>query len=120
MNGRISSVRFVCNKEGTRKQDTRDSQTKCPRAETRTYCLSRMGITYDKQTNTYKLHDFVPEHNHMLHTPETVHMMSSQRKITDVQAIEIDLADDSGIKAKASYELMSRHGGGKSSVGCWE
>ncbi|GKC56468.1 FAR1-related sequence 5-like protein, partial [Tanacetum coccineum] len=44
-------------------------------------------------------------------------MMSSQRKIIDVQAIEIDLADDSGIKAKASYELMSHHGGGKYSVG---
>ncbi|PWA83893.1 protein FAR1-RELATED SEQUENCE 5 [Artemisia annua] len=44
-------------------------------------------------------------------------MMSSQRYISDVQAIELDLADDSGIKVKASYELMSRHSGGKSSVG---
>nr|GEV89039.1 protein FAR1-related sequence 5-like [Tanacetum cinerariifolium] len=43
--------------------------------------------------------------------------MSSQRKISQVQAMEIDLADDSGIKTKASYELMSRHGGGKASVG---
>ena len=63
------------------------------------------------------VHDFVLEHNHLLHIPETVHMMSSQRKISEVQAMEIDLAADSGIKTKASYELMSRRGGGKETVG---
>ncbi|GKA56505.1 FAR1-related sequence 5-like protein [Tanacetum coccineum] len=115
--GTISSMRFVCNKEGSRRPDKRDVLTKCPRAETRTNCLCRMGIIFDKNAKKYKIHDLVPEHNHLLHIPETVHMMSSQRKISQVQAMEIDLADDSGIKAKASYELMSRHGGGKASVG---
>ncbi|XP_071700220.1 protein FAR1-RELATED SEQUENCE 5-like [Rutidosis leptorrhynchoides] len=114
---RITSARFVCNKQGFRKTDKRDHQTKCPRAETRTNCGSRMGIIFNKDTQKYKITDFVREHNHMLHTPETVHMMSSQRKISQVQAMEIDLVNDSGIKTKASYELMSRRGGGKSSVG---
>nr|GEW30552.1 protein FAR1-related sequence 5-like [Tanacetum cinerariifolium] len=76
-----------------------------------------MGIIFDKNAKKYKIHDFVPEHYHLLHIPETVHMMSSRRKISQVQAMEIDLADDSGIKVKASYELMSRHGGGKANVG---
>ncbi|XP_071729461.1 protein FAR1-RELATED SEQUENCE 5-like [Rutidosis leptorrhynchoides] len=76
-----------------------------------------MGIILNKNTQKYKVTDFVREHNHMLHTPETMHMMSSQRKISQVQVMEIDLVNDSWIKTKASYELMSRRGGGKSSVG---
>ncbi|GJT44014.1 FAR1-related sequence 5-like protein [Tanacetum coccineum] len=79
--------------------------------------LCRMGILLNKHVKRYTVHDLVLEHNHLLHTPETVHMMSSQRKISEVQAMEIDLADDSGIKTKASYELMSRRGGGKDTVG---
>ncbi|PWA85964.1 protein FAR1-RELATED SEQUENCE 5 [Artemisia annua] len=115
--GTITSMRFVCNKEGVRRNDKRDILTQCPRAETRTNCLCRMGILFNKQVKKYMVHDFVLEHNHLLHIPETVHMMSSQRKISEVQAMEIDLADDSGIKTKASYELMSRRGGGKETVG---
>ena len=77
-----------------------------------------MRLTYDKHAKKYQLLDFVPDHNHMLYTPETVHLMSSQQNMSDVQALEIDLADNLGIKTKTSYELiMSRRGGGKSSVG---
>ncbi|XP_055960382.1 protein FAR1-RELATED SEQUENCE 5-like [Mercurialis annua] len=115
--GKISSARFVCNKEGSRREDKRDNLTKHPRAETRTNCPARVGITFVKESEKYKIHDLVVDHNHYLHLSETAHMMSSQRKISKAQAFEIDLADASGIKTKSSYELMSRHNGGKSSVG---
>lgn len=48
----------------------------------------------------------------MLHLKETCHLMPSQRKISEVQAFEIEMADDSGIGPKAAHELASRHVGG--------
>jgi zinc finger SWIM domain-containing protein 3 len=39
--------------------------------------------------------------------------MTSQRKILEVQAFEIEAADDSGIRPKAAYELASRQVGGR-------
>ena len=107
----------MCNKEGHRRKDKRNHLAKHPHAETRTGCLARISISYVKESAKYKVHDFIPNHNHVLHSLETIHMMSSQRKISKAQAAEIDLADASGIKAKASFELISRHGGGKSTVG---
>ena len=38
--------------------------------------------------------------------------MVSQRKITDLQAFEIEMADDAGIGPKAAHELASRQVGG--------
>ena len=44
-------------------------------------------------------------------------MLRSQRKITEVQAYEIDMADDSGLGQKATYQLMSTHAGHRANVG---
>jgi len=44
-------------------------------------------------------------------------MMPSQRKISKAQALKIDLAEDSGLKLKDSYELMGRQAGGKDVLG---
>ena len=41
------------------------------------------------------------EHNHRLQLPQTRHLLASQRKISEVQAFEIETADDSGIMPKA-------------------
>jgi len=38
----------------------------------------------------------------------TCHKMLSQRKILEVQAFEIEVADDSGIRPKAANDLASR------------
>ena len=38
--------------------------------------------------------------------------MLSQRKILEVQAFEIEVANDSGIRTKAAHELTSRQVGG--------
>ncbi|XP_051184174.1 protein FAR1-RELATED SEQUENCE 5 isoform X3 [Lolium perenne] len=51
--------------------------------------------------------------NHTLHLPETLHLMVSQRKISELQAFEIGMADDAGIRPKASHELASRQVGGR-------
>jgi zinc finger SWIM domain-containing protein 3 len=39
-------------------------------------------------------------------------MMALQRKISELQAFEIETANDSGIRPKAAHELASRQVGG--------
>ncbi|KAK2437056.1 protein FAR1-RELATED SEQUENCE [Trifolium repens] len=70
-----------------------------------------------KDIEKYQIHDFVDKHNHHLHLPETSHMLSCQRKLSEVQAHEINLADDAGIKQRALFELMSRQVGGRENLG---
>jgi hypothetical protein len=63
------SCRYVCAKEGHRKEDKRDHLTKCPRAETRCDCQVCMSLVLDQEVGNYKVTDLVLEHNHILHTP---------------------------------------------------
>ncbi|XP_073139111.1 protein FAR1-RELATED SEQUENCE 5-like [Henckelia pumila] len=65
----------------------------------------------------YKVYEFIEEHNHPLHLRETVDMLASQRKFTEVQVYEIDLAEDAGLKQKLTFELTSRHAGGRDGLG---
>jgi hypothetical protein len=102
----------VCAKEGRRAQDKRDHVTKNPRAETRTGCSARMGLTLDRVAENYEVVDLVLVHNHVLHLSQTFHLMLSQRKISEVQAFEIEAADNSGIRPKVAHELTSRQVGG--------
>jgi zinc finger SWIM domain-containing protein 3 len=57
--GKIKSCRYVCAKEGHRKEDKRDHLTKCPRAETRTNCQVRMDVVLDQEMGKYKVADLV-------------------------------------------------------------
>jgi hypothetical protein len=50
-------------------------------------------------------------HNHVLHVSQYAHMMPSQRRVSQVQALEINLANDNGIKLKDSYEFIVRQAG---------
>jgi len=66
----------------------------------------------DREKEILKVTQLVLEHNHALHLPETLHLMVSQRKISDLQAFEIETADDAGIQPKAAHELAARQVGG--------
>ena len=72
-----------------------------------------MGLTLDRVTGEYEVLDLILEHNHVLHLPRTFHLMTSQRNISEVQAFEIEVADDSRIRPKAAHELASRQVGGR-------
>jgi zinc finger SWIM domain-containing protein 3 len=93
--GKVTSCRYVCAKEGCRAQDKRDHATENPRAETRTGFPVWMGLTLDREQGNYELFDLILVHNHVLHLPQTFHLMLSQRRISEVQAFEIEAADDS-------------------------
>lgn len=114
--GIVTSSRYVCRKEGFRAKDKRDKHIKQPRADIRTGCQVRMSATIDRETGNYEVYDLNLVHNHMLQLQETCHLMPSQRKISEIQAFEIDVADDSGIGPKATHELASRGVGGSSFV----
>ena len=110
--GKITSCKFVCANEGHRVADKRDHLTKCPRAETRTDCQVHMNLKLDRKNEILKVSYVFLEHNHKLHLPEILHLMVSQRKISDLQAFEIETADDAGIGPKAAHELACRQVGG--------
>ncbi|XP_028076403.1 protein FAR1-RELATED SEQUENCE 5-like [Camellia sinensis] len=115
--GQITSRQFVCNKEGFRVVDKRDSLTKNPRQEVRTGCQARLVIKWDKNMQKFFVSDFVEQHNHIFVPTECTHMLPSQRKISASQAIEIDLAEKSGIRLNAAFELMGNEVGGRESHG---
>jgi zinc finger SWIM domain-containing protein 3 len=116
--GTVSSCRFVCSKEGLRRSDQRDPLVRRHRAATRTDCKARISLTYNN--GKFVIHEFVEDHNHSLQCPETTHMLASHRKITEVQAYEIDLAEDSGLRQKSTFQLLSTHAGHIANLGFTE
>ncbi|KAK1575794.1 hypothetical protein Q3G72_008329 [Acer saccharum] len=115
--GEVTSRIFVCSKEGFRSKNKRDSLTKHPRAETRTGCDARMSIKLNRCGNKFIVNHFEEVHNHALVTQDCTHMLPSQRKISSSQATELELAEESDISIKNSYELMGRQSGGRESLG---
>ena len=118
MDGQVTSCTFVCSNEGIRKKGiTMDHEPKRVRAETRTNCKARMTISLDRVQRNYEVTDIVLEHNHCLQLPQTCHLMASQRKISELQAFEIEAAEDSGIMPQAAHEFACRQVGGPLNLG---
>jgi zinc finger SWIM domain-containing protein 3 len=113
--GSPSSCAFACSKQGKRMPDKPDYKTKNPRLETRTNCEGRLRLK--NVDGKFVVYDFVEEHNHSLETPETSHMLSSQRKISDIQRRQIELADKAGVQQRKSFNLMSKEIGGRTNLG---
>uniref|UniRef100_A0ACD5Z4V7 Uncharacterized protein n=1 Tax=Avena sativa TaxID=4498 RepID=A0ACD5Z4V7_AVESA len=115
--GKITSRRFVCSNEGHRRKSQADHEPKRIRAETRTNCKARMIVTFDRVANNFEVTEVYLEHNHLLQLPQTRHLLASQRKISELQAFEIETADDSGIMPKQSHEFACRLVGGPLNLG---
>ncbi|XP_023892752.1 protein FAR1-RELATED SEQUENCE 5-like [Quercus suber] len=113
----VTSTRFVCAKEGVRGKNKRDQNIKNPRAEIRCGCEACLVIVLNRDSKKYVVNEFIAEHNHYLHLPSIVHMMPSQRKVTATYAIEIDLAHESRLRLKQSYEFLSKQVGGYDNLG---
>ena len=71
----VTSCRFVCCREGLRREDRRSDVTTNPLLETRTNCPVRIGVTHIRGTGKFRVHDFVAEHNHVLYAAETNDML---------------------------------------------
>jgi zinc finger SWIM domain-containing protein 3 len=55
MDGKATSYRYVCAKEGRRAQDKKDHPTKNPRAETRTCCEVHKCLPLDRVAGHYEV-----------------------------------------------------------------
>ncbi|XP_028066897.1 protein FAR1-RELATED SEQUENCE 5-like [Camellia sinensis] len=113
----ITSRTFVCYKEGSWGIDKRDPLVKNPRQEVRCGCGARFSIKLGRISRKYIACDFVEHHNHDLVPQDCIHMLPSQRKISTTQAIEVELASESGIPLRSAYELFARESGGRVSLG---
>jgi hypothetical protein len=67
-----------------------------------------MNLKLDRNKGNLVVSGLVLEHNHVLHLPETLHLLVSQRKISELQAFGIETADDARIGPKATHELATR------------
>lgn len=115
--GVVTSRRYSCSKKGERIEIIVEGKKKRVRRPSRFNCQAKMNVVLDKTKQKYVVNNFDENHNHLLHIPECVHLMRSQRDVAKTQAIEIELAYNSGIKSKQTHELMSRQTGGKDYVG---
>ena len=64
MAGVVISRRFACAKEGQCVIDKEGNSIRRSQAETRTSCNTGIIIQLIKETEKYKVYDFVSEHNH--------------------------------------------------------
>jgi hypothetical protein len=76
-----------------------------------------MGLALNRESGRYEVSDLFLQHNHLQQTAETSHLMSSQRKISEAQACEIEMADKSRIRPKIAHELAGQYVGGTSNLG---
>jgi hypothetical protein len=62
-----------------------------PRAETTTSCDVHICISLDPVAGHYEVVDVILDHNHGVYLPETLHLMLSQRKISDFKLLKLRL-----------------------------
>nr|CAD1827271.1 unnamed protein product [Ananas comosus var. bracteatus] len=98
---------LVCSREGFRKDKKGAKEVKRPRPETRIGCPARLTFKLT-QNGTYKVTEFIADHNHQPAPPSAMHMLRSQRVTTEVHSSEVDLSDDSGSTLKSTTEPINR------------
>ncbi|XP_058085585.1 protein FAR1-RELATED SEQUENCE 5-like [Magnolia sinica] len=112
----VKMGKFICSREGKRPSDKPDVNVKQHRDETRTGCKAYMTIRLGVN-GKYQITNFNSDHNHILASPEESDLLRSQRKLSVAQVMVADDCDRSGIKPKATFDLMSRQAGSRQYVG---
>ncbi|KAF7819476.1 protein FAR1-RELATED SEQUENCE 5-like [Senna tora] len=95
VNGAVVSRRYTCHRQGYR-PNKHNANLRKSQQETRTGCLAHMTIA--RQPNgKFQVTHFETEHNHEFVTPCTAHTLPSQRRLSFAQAVESNVANDSGL-----------------------
>ncbi|XP_009412131.2 protein FAR1-RELATED SEQUENCE 5 [Musa acuminata AAA Group] len=106
---RDNSIRdrhYVCSNEGTR-QEHRTHVTKKPRPLERTKCLARIEFKVNR-SNVWVVNKLIEEHNHLLASPNKIHMLRSHRKKLPVERAIFTEADYYyGVKPSLMYDSQS-------------
>lgn len=113
--GNISSRGFLCSNEGHRKIINKED-VKRVKKDTRCGCLVEFAIPR-LPNGKFRTFEWKAQHNHDLVPKDYVHMLPSQRNIKELQANEVNRADDSGIRPKLTHEYLSNQVGGRENLG---
>ncbi|XP_028067917.1 protein FAR1-RELATED SEQUENCE 5-like [Camellia sinensis] len=115
--GAMINRKFVfCCKEGEKEKDKWYMIVNHPKHKTRTKCNAFMYVSLDRDLSKWIVKKFDDNHNHHLHFPQCTHLIPSQRKLCQAQALKVDIANDTGISLKASHDLISALAGGKENL----
>lgn len=66
-----------------------------------------MRIKFIKENDKFQILSFATDHKHHLHLESCTHMMSSQRKISQAQCYEVDIANESRIQPKSAMNVTA-------------
>ncbi|GKV07865.1 hypothetical protein SLEP1_g19575 [Rubroshorea leprosula] len=95
IDGAVISRRYTCYRQGYR-PSKHNLNVRKPRQETRTGCLAHMTIARQPNGKFCVTH-FETEHNHEFVTSSSAHLLPSQKRLTFAQAVEAELANNSGM-----------------------
>ncbi|CAN6446628.1 unnamed protein product [Victoria cruziana] len=100
--GVVYYKRFVCNKQGFKKQ--RGSKMK-EYDSTRTGCKAWMSIELDSSTNKWFVRNIEYAHNHSLHSPSKANFQKSSKKMNTPQKNAVNTMIQFGVKVIDTFAL---------------
>ncbi|XP_073358830.1 protein FAR1-RELATED SEQUENCE 5-like [Aegilops tauschii subsp. strangulata] len=106
---------FTCSRQGHRREDKREETFTYSRPETRCGCDARMKISL--RDGFYYVYEFEASHNHTLANGLMAQYLRSQRKVTEAQIANAEVAKSVGISNKATIDLMAKEAGGSENLG---
>jgi hypothetical protein len=100
---------IVCSNEGYRKNKSSEKDI------TRTGCNARVQFSVSKE-GIWTVQKVVLDHNHYLASPNKLHKLRSQRRITEADMVLIGQIREAGMKSAQVYEFMKEFYGGADKV----
>jgi len=108
VDGTISQKYIVCSSQGHR-------QTESSKDTTRTGCDARVQFSVSRE-GIWTVQKIVTEHNHYLASPDKLHKLRSQRRVTEADRMLIGQIREAGMKPAQVYEFMKQFYGGADKV----
>jgi len=100
---------IVCSNEGYRKNKSSQKDI------TRTSCEARVQFSVSKE-GIWTVQKVVLDHNHYLASPNKLHKLRSQRRVTEADKVLISQIREAGMKPAHVYEFMKEFYGGADKV----
>ncbi|XBH81365.1 hypothetical protein VPH35_106942 [Triticum aestivum] len=111
--------RFVCAREGWRKEAPEEERIKPKRKFKLTRCGCEAMIGLRRQDDgKYKVARFVQSHTHQLISPSKRHLIKSNREVSSELRSKLLTCHKAMVGTSAAYRLLSVEKGGPENVGC--
>ncbi|KAF4393129.1 hypothetical protein F8388_012638 [Cannabis sativa] len=112
--GEIYIRRWVCNKEGFRKEKflNMPDRKKRPKEITRCGCQAALRILRLQKTNLWRCQEFVPFHNHDLVIPSQMQFTRANREVPEAVSAQVISMNRCGIKTSSVVAHIALQSGG--------